>query len=55
VNCRSKLGLSLTADSFGGGVGTAGSGITPRVDRGSEDEIFKKIRAMQQESASMLS
>jgi hypothetical protein len=47
---RSKLGLSLTADSFGG-VGTADT--APKVDRGSADEIFRKIRAMQE--ASMLS
>lgn len=44
---RSKLGLSLTADSFGG-VGAAST--APKVERGSEDEIFNKIRAMQESS-----
>lgn len=53
---RSKLGLSLTADSFKGRVATAGSGLSrSNMDRHkSEEEIFNKIRAMQ-ESAAMLS
>jgi hypothetical protein len=55
LDCRSKLGLSLTADSFKGRVVTVGSVLgRSAMDRTkSEEEIFSKIRAMQ-ESASML-